>query len=416
MPGRMSAQTRILLRLLLLGLTLLTWPRLLEKILPLDWRIGDMRPFAYGVQIVFGCLTIIVFRAGRRVDSLSSKIFPTRKKLAFAFVAVSLSLILSLIAAEVMCRFLGLPFERTKPWIPSENALARFDPEVGWSYIPNRTVVQKFGSEQRNVAIHFNEIGSRVRAPGIRHDPNAPTVFFVGDSYTMGHGLPYEDGFVGKVESMKEFPFQVVNLGVEGYGSDQALLLLKRHFKKFNTKAVVYTYIDEHIARNANYDRRTMYRNIRILGTKPLFALRRDGTLYLEKKPVRYDHLRYSRLWASFQIVWTRWGPKPNVELTRALVQEMKSYVESNGAKFIVVHWYQRDYRKWNPPPTLGPGESPFRGMNLNLIDTTVNPPPDWKDWLIDQHPDARAHAHVARLIAEELQRILGNQDDHGRR
>jgi hypothetical protein len=54
--------------------------------------------------------------------------------------------------------------------------------------------------------------------------------------------------------------------------------------------------------------------------------------------------------------------------------------------------------------------------MNLNLIDTTANPPPDWGNWLIpgDEHPDARAQDYVARLVAEEFQRLFGKQDKHG--
>jgi hypothetical protein len=235
-------------------------------------------------------------------------------------------------------------------------------------------------------------------------------VLFVGDSYTFGHGLPYEEAFEGLLESMPDFPYQVVNLGVQGYGTDQALLLLKKYIKRFNTKAVVYTYIDEAIVRNANYDRRILYRYLRILGTKPLFALRRDGTVYLEKKPIRYEDYHYSRLWACFQVVWSRWGPKRGVRLTRALVEEMRDYTECNGANFILINWYERDYHRWNPPPSLPPGETPFRGLNLNGIDTAVHPPPGWSTWLIpgDEHPDARAHAYVAGLVAQELKQLLG--------
>jgi hypothetical protein len=398
----------ILLSLVFLGLAVLTWPIVLGDFLSLDWRIGNMRPVAYGLQAVFASLAIASWTARRLLSSFYFRVFPTRKKFVFGLVVVLFSFVLSLAAAEIACRLFGLPFESKPHWTPAENALAQFDEELGWSYLPNRTVVQEFGREKRKVAMHFNEIGARVSAPGVRYDPSAPTVLFVGDSYAFGHGLPYEETFVG-LAATPGFPFQVVNLAVQGYGTDQALLLLKRHFKKFNTKAVVYTYIDEVISRNANYDRRILYRDIRILGTKPLFALNRDGTVYLNKLPVRYEHLRYSRLGASLQVVWNRWGPKPSVELTRALVQDMRNYVESNGAKFIVVFWYQRDYSRWNPPPTLGPGESPFCGMDLQVIDTTASAPPDWSRWLIqgDEHPNARAHARVAQLILEELRRIL---------
>lgn len=410
----------ILLSLVFLGLAVVSWPIVLGNFLSLDWRIGNMRPVAYGLQVVFGFLAIASWTARQLLSSFYFRVFPTRKKFILCLVVAFFSFVLSLTAAEIACRLFGLPFESKPHWSPAENALAQFDEELGWSYLPNRTVVQEFGTEKRKVTMHFNEIGARVSAPGIRYDPSAPTVLFVGDSYTFGHGLPYEEGFVGRLAATPGFPFQVVNLAVQGYGTDQALLLLKRHFNKFNTKAVVYTYIDEVISRNANYDRRILYRYIRILGTKPLFALNGDGTVYVKKWPVRYEHLSYSRLWASLQVVWNRWGPRPSLELTRALVRDMRNYVESRGSKFVVVFWYQRDYSRWNPPPTLGPGESPFHGMDLQVIDTTANAPPDWSRWLIqgDEHPDARAHARVAQLILEELRRVLNSRrrDDEGTR
>ena len=68
----------------------------------------------------------------------------------------------------------------------------------------------------------------------------------------MGHDLSYEESFVGKFEALQEVPYQIVNLGVQGYGSDQALLTLKRYLPKFQTKVVVYTFIEDHILRNGN--------------------------------------------------------------------------------------------------------------------------------------------------------------------
>ncbi len=394
---RVSALPGILLGLCLLILTALAWPPILQNIFPLDWRIGDMRSTAQGFQLVFGCLTVTSLLVRRRISSLYFRAFPTRKKLIFAIVAVGLSLVVSLIMVEMGFRLLRFPFKEKEP--VSENALAQFDPELGWCYIPNRSVVQEFGDEKREVAMHFDELGSRVRAPGVRHDPTAPTVLFVGCSYTMGHGLPYEETFVGRLESMPDFPFQVVNFGVQGYGTDQSLLLLKRHFKKFSTKVVVYTFNDQHPDRNRISDVRLFHRFNRFLGTKPLFALKPGGTVYLRKRPARYDAISYSRLWACIQIAMIRWGPKPGFDLTRALLHEMKDYVESNGATFIVMSWNQWSQQR----PKSVAQDSPFWGMDLKVIDADANPPPGWNNWKIpgDGHPDARGHAYVARLLVE---------------
>ena len=50
----------------------------------------------------------------------------------------------------------------------------------------------------------------------------------------------------------------MVNLGVQAYGTDQALLRLKRYFDGFNVAVVIYTYFSDHVKRNENRDRRLL--------------------------------------------------------------------------------------------------------------------------------------------------------------
>jgi hypothetical protein len=303
--------------------------------------------------------------------------------------------ILGVVIAELSFRLLDLPFGKHLSEV-SENALAQFDPELGWSYVPHRSVVQRFGSQQREVAMHFDAFGSRVRAPGEQRNPAAPTVFFVGCSLTMGHGLFYEETVAGLLDSAPEFPWQVVNLAVQGYGTDQALLRLKRHMPGFNTKAVIYGFMCDHLNRNANHDRRLLYPGARFIGTKPMFALRRDGTLFLKRRPQRYDEISYNRLWAYIQIVLARYGPRPTDDLTRALVRDMRAYVESRGAVFIVLSWD-------------GCGKRVLREMDLKTIDVADDlPRKQGKRWKIpgDGHPNAQANLDVKKRVLEGFRRF----------
>ena len=108
----------------------------------------------------------------------------------------------------------------------------------------------------------------------------------------MGDGLNYEETFINQFGSIGDISYQMVNLGVQAFGSDQSLLALKRHWKKFNTKVVVYTFIEQHIMRNGNNDRRLLDPNAWFLGTKPLFDYNNDNELYLKKRPCLYkDYL-----------------------------------------------------------------------------------------------------------------------------
>jgi len=392
-----------LLPFLLLALSLLVSPRFLEHHISLEWRLGNIRWPAYVLQalLVGAAAVSMLFR--RRISARLATIFPSRRQLVLALVTGTMSVMLTLVVFEAACRLLDVPVRYRVP--RAEDVTATFDGELGWAYIPNRSVVSSFGVPPRRILSHFDDIGARVRAPGVTHDPAAPTVLLVGDSLTMGHGVVFEESFAGRLEAMADFPYQVVNLGVQAFGTDQSLLMLMRYIKRFNTKVVVYTFIDDHVVRNATDDRRVLQVDANVVGTKPLFGVRPDGTLYLRKAPHRLsDHHSTPRLWELLQIAWNRLGPRPSIPLTRALVQEMRRVSEANGAAFLLVYWSGL----WTRP---GLDASIFDSMNLDILDTDADAPADWRHWTIpgDGHPDARAHARVAQLLYQRLMRGPGH-------
>jgi hypothetical protein len=326
-----------------------------------------------------------------------------KKVIVFAFNGLILSIVMSLIMVEVGLRILDRPFP--KNWEPAEYRRAQFDSVLGWSYIPSQSINQQFVYGQPEIAFHINDNGVRVGSPGESHDPKAPAVLFVGGSFTFGYGVPYEDSFPGQLSRNSDFNYQAVNLGVEAYGTDQALLNLKNKFNQYNTQAVVYTFIDNHVERNHNHDRRLLILGARFVGTKPLFGLNRDGALYLKKQPYKYEDHPDIRILNLLQIYQMRWGAKPTLDLTNALLQEMKEYVETNGATFILVYWNFGSEEEKKLLPML-------EGLNTNLIDTADNSPLDWSakgsQWQIpeDIHPSPKAHEYVAGLILEKFRQL----------
>jgi len=193
-------------------------------------------------------------------------------------------------------------------------------------------------------------------------------------------------------------------LGVQGYGTDQSFLMLKRFLSKFNTKVVVYTLISDHPIRNMNYDRRMLIPNLRYLGTKPLFKLNWKNELYLARKPLLYKDYRNSRL---VDLIIMQVGgmldifPPYGTKLAKALIKEMKRYTEAQGVHFVIINW------RWKEGEFI-PLDF-FKGLDLddNLIDTLKDAPPDFADTRIpdDGHPDPRANAHVAQLLLEHFKK-----------
>lgn len=383
----------ITLALILVGLMILVSPYYIEKIVALHRRRDAVHLIAHGLQLILVALIVGTILRRKKLNFRFRQIFPTTRQFAAAVTAIVLSLTFAVIFAEGLARVCQVPF---KPkWVPSENPVARFDPELGWCYIPSKSVTQQFSLDRRDIPMHFDELGCRVRAPGYHADRSAPTALFVGDSFTFGHAVTYEESFVGRLASRPGFPLQVVNLGVQAYGTDQSLLLLKRQFKKFNTKLVVFTFTTPQIGRNEVYDRRLQFPDGLFLGTKPMYALNSDGSLYLARHAVELKDYSYSHLWAALKILELRWGPPSGVRLTRALINEMKAFVESNGAKFIVVDWYADEAFPW--------------GLDADVVYASANPPEGWDSWTIpgDGHPDPRAHFYVSELIAKKVESVL---------
>jgi hypothetical protein len=415
----------VILSVLFLGLAVFLWPGFMGRVVPLDWKMGDMRPVAHGLQAIFGVLAILSFRNRSRLTTLWNRLFQDRKTFVFAVIGSLLALSITLAIMEIALRILDLPYRTS--WTPQEYYRVQFDPEIGWVYVPNKSTVQQFVPGQPEVTVHSDRIGSRVAAPGVEHDPGAPSVLFVGGSFTYGFGLPYEETLTGRLESIPGFPYQVVNLGVEAYGTDQALLLLKRHFSRFDTKVVVYTFIGNHIERNINYDRRMLFRRGRFVGTKPLFGLADDGTLYLRKEARTYAELPEFRIWSLVQYLWTRWGPKPSLEdiahvgatfttdeqyrraaaLTMRFILDMNEFVESQGAEFIVFYWNFGEKSQKNPESSRGIVWPMLQEIDVDVIEISRAAPPDWgwKDYTIpgDGHPNAKANDFAAQLLFDEL-------------
>ncbi len=310
-------------------------------------------------------------------------------------------LLVLLLLLEGALRIFHYPFNGE--WSPSENALARFDKELGWAYLGNLAKLVEFEYYTRPVYTDAN--GIRVPKMGHVLSPNRPSVLFIGCSYTMGHGLSYEESFVGQFSALAEKDLQVVNLGVQAYGTDQALLALKKFAPLFNSKVVVYTFMEEHISRNNNYDRRMLIPNAQFIGTKPLFRLDGKGGVILAKRPQLYKDYLHSYLLDGLTIkLGERIGNSSTYpeQLTHALIKEIARYCAERKITFILLNWRweEKEYNR-------------FDQMGSEIIDTLRNAPAEWQSMRIpgDNHPDASAGNHIARLLRESLNKTVLSRD-----
>lgn len=132
---------------------------------------------------------------------------PARKRLVGALVAATATLA-TLAAAEVAVRVAGLDRGTTDR--------LRYHSEFGWTINPERPTLDG------------------VRPSGFRHPPIAAEkpsgtrrLLILGDSFAQGSAYPYAETFAGLLGSWLAVPgerWEVVNLGVSGWGTAQQLL------------------------------------------------------------------------------------------------------------------------------------------------------------------------------------------------
>lgn len=159
------------------------------------------------------------------------------------------SLAISLAGAEAILRWNG-----QRPWVflginSNEPTMQEPDPELGWRVKPGSFTVPPYVPGGAEVHLTFLSDGTR-RTGTTPAEPGAPTLLFIGCSFTQGWAISDQETFAWRVQ--EHFPAtRVLNAGTAGYGTYQSLLRLERAFAQGEHPAVVvYGLIDDHEERN----------------------------------------------------------------------------------------------------------------------------------------------------------------------
>ncbi|MGY8827145.1 MAG: SGNH/GDSL hydrolase family protein [Candidatus Latescibacterota bacterium] len=97
----------------------------------------------------------------------------------------------------------------------------RYDELLGW--FPKESNQQKF-TGYRTISVKHNSYGFRDHEYQIK---DKPRIAFLGDSFVWGFDAEEDERFTNKLQKLIP-QWEVLNLGVSGYGTDQEFLLLKK--------------------------------------------------------------------------------------------------------------------------------------------------------------------------------------------
>lgn len=236
----------------------------------------------------------------------------------------------SLLVAEIVTR-VWLGPELTAP-IDERSLLYRYDPELGWFPIEN-SAGPFTGSE--TIQVEHNGDGFRDREHGAK---SKPRILFLGDSFVWGYDVEASDRFTEQLaEALPHW--EILNLGVSGFGTDQEFLLLKRVFERYQPDIVFVVVCQDNDPddNQANISFGSYF--------KPYFAVN-GSALELRGVPVPkslyYFYAEHPQLARSYLVralallYFAQRSPLPLrvPDPTVAILEAMRIYVESRGAAF----------------------------------------------------------------------------------
>ena len=263
------------------------------------------------------------------------KHFVRRDRLREGLWSVGVSLATTIVTLAALEMFLRVAdFRMLREGITERSLSYRYDAELGWAAVPGSSSILK---NARTIHVQHNSLGLR----DIEFSLDAqPTILFLGDSFVWGLDAEADERFTDLLRA-RVSGYKILAAGISGYGTDQEYLLLKRLWARVQPAVVVLIFCTQN-------DRGDNSTNIRYEGyQKPYFATAPDGSLVLENQPVPKARLQYIKedwlvqhVWLARLVTASYVGVRyPQVfvpDPTERLVNEIRDFVEANGAKFLV--------------------------------------------------------------------------------
>lgn len=187
------------------------------------------------------------------------------------------------------------------------------DSQLGWVNIPDASGWEScYGECQIRVTI--NSQGLRDREIPYEKESGARRILMLGDSTTAAMQVTLEDTFVKQLESeLNENTgnWEVINAGVNAYGTDNELLFYQLEGQKYDPDIV---FLNMYLANDVYNNHPTLELRYGGQSAKPYFTLNDDGELELQNFPVEDT--------ATF---WTKVGTflKKHFQLPRFVAQTL---------------------------------------------------------------------------------------------
>jgi lysophospholipase L1-like esterase len=164
------------------------------------------------------------------------------RRMASNLLATLISLVIAALGLELLTRLVvddGMQFDLEMWKYAREIKQVSADPLIGHEHAPNRA------ARLMGVDFRTNSKGLRDREFGHERTPGKLRIVMIGDSLTVGWGVPFEDTFAKRVERLYAaagIEAEVINLGVGNYNTVQEVQAFLTKGHQYKPDVVVLNY------------------------------------------------------------------------------------------------------------------------------------------------------------------------------
>lgn len=225
-------------------------------------------------------MTGFVLKMCHSIHNRLEGVVSTAKRGLNIVILLLMGLLTGLVLAEVLVRMAIPSFSNvTRLYRLAESErgkFARYDGVLGWDGLENAQDTFEWVDTRHHV--RQNRYG--YRGPEYDYERSGKRrILFLGDSFVWGFGVENEEIFTHILGKKLQSTAEVINMGVSGYGTDQAYLLWKQKARKWNPDDVV-------LMVTIFTDFWDNVEAIRYGYPKPFFRLNRSGDVTLFNVPV----------------------------------------------------------------------------------------------------------------------------------
>lgn len=213
----------------------------------------------------------------RLIKKQEGKIIINKRQLKIRLFVFLIIFLITYASGEILVRMISPQelYNKHNPSYPTYPKEVEYDRDLGWSTVKNYKT-QPYTRQGRRpiVTITHNSKGYRMD-----HEVNEtkPKIIITGDSLSYGFWVDDKKVVSAKLSKMLGDKYEVINLGVGGYGTDQAFLRFLRDGLPYRPKVVVHALFTNDFSNIvANYQYNVF---------KPMFVID-NGTLKLTNYPV----------------------------------------------------------------------------------------------------------------------------------